>query len=166
MEKIAITLNINARNVDMLVEPRKLLCDAIREDARLTGTHIGCEHGVCGACTVLVDGKAQRSCLIFAVQCKGKTITTIEAVESEDGGYTALQQAFHEEHGLQCGFCTPGIIITFEAYLNENPHPSDDQIREVLSGNLCRCTGYQNIIRAIRKAAATRRVNEGTAHAE
>jgi carbon-monoxide dehydrogenase small subunit len=165
MEKIAITLNINDRNVDMLVEPRKLLSDAIREDAQLTGTHVGCEHGVCGACTVLVDGKAQRSCLTFAVQCEGKTITTIEAVEGEDEGYTALQQALHEEHGLQCGFCTPGIIITFEAYLKENTNPTDDQIREVLSGNLCRCTGYQNIIRAVRKAAAVLRGEEGAANA-
>ena len=165
MEKIAITLNINDRNVDMLVEPRKLLSDAIREDALLTGTHVGCEHGVCGACTVLVDGKAQRSCLTFAVQCEGNSITTIEAVQGEDEGYTALQQALHEEHGLQCGFCTPGIIITFEAYLKENHDPTDDQIREVLSGNLCRCTGYQNIIRAVRKAAAVLRGEEGTANA-
>ena len=165
MEKVAITLNINDRNVDMLVEPRKLLSDAIREDALLTGTHVGCEHGVCGACTVLVDGKAQRSCLTFAVQCEGNLITTIEAVQGEDEGYTALQQALHEEHGLQCGFCTPGIIITFEAYLKENPNPSDDQIREVLSGNLCRCTGYQNIIRVVRKTAAILRGEEGAANA-
>lgn len=157
MDKIAITLNINGRDFDMLVEPRKLLSDTIREDARLTGTHVGCEHGVCGACTVLVDGHPQRSCLTFAVQTQGKTIRTIEAVENEDGGYTALQQALHEEHGLQCGFCTPGIIVTFEAYLKENPDPSDDEIRDVLSGNLCRCTGYQNIIKAIKKAATVMR---------
>lgn len=165
MDKIAITLNINDRNVDMLVEPRKLLSDAIREDAQLTGTHVGCEHGVCGACTVLADGRIQRSCLTFAVQCEGKMITTIEAVEDENDGYTALQQALHEEHGLQCGFCTPGIIITFEAYLKENPNPTDDQIREVLSGNLCRCTGYQNIVRAIRNAAAVLRGEEEAADA-
>ncbi|MDQ6959580.1 MAG: (2Fe-2S)-binding protein [Mariprofundaceae bacterium] len=163
MKKTAITLNINGRNIDTIVEPRKLLSDVIREDARLTGTHVGCEHGVCGACTVLVDGRPQRSCLTFAVQVEGKTISTIEAVEGEDGGYTALQQALHEEHGLQCGFCTPGIIVTFEAYLKENPNPTDDEIRDVLSGNLCRCTGYQNIIKAIRKAAAVMRGEEGTA---
>jgi carbon-monoxide dehydrogenase small subunit len=163
MKKIAISLNINGRNFEMLVEPRKLLSDVIREDARLTGTHVGCEHGVCGACTVLVDGKPQRSCLTFAVQAEGETITTIEAVEGESGGYTPLQQALHEEHGLQCGFCTPGIIVTFEAYLKETPNPTDDEIRDVLSGNLCRCTGYQNIIKAIRKAAAVMRGQEGTA---
>lgn len=164
MEKIAITLTINGRDIDMLVEPRKLLSDAIREDARLTGTHIGCEHGVCGACTVLVDGDPQRSCLTFAVQCQGKAISTIESIEGKGGGYTALQQALHEEHGLQCGFCTPGIIVTFEAYLKENPNPTDEDIRDVLSGNLCRCTGYQNIIRAIRKAAAVMRGEEVNTH--
>ena len=161
MDKVAITLNINGRDIDMLVEPRKLLSDAIREDARLTGTHVGCEQGVCGACTILVDGKPQRSCLTFAVQTEGKTITTIEAVEKESGGYTPLQQALHEEHGLQCGFCTPGIVVTFEVYLKENPSPSDTEIRDVLSGNLCRCTGYQNIIRAIKKAAGVMRGEEG-----
>ena len=157
MNKIAITLNINGRDYDMLVEPRKLLSDAIREDARLTGTHVGCEHGVCGACTVLVDSKPQRSCLTFAVQAQNKAITTIESVKGEGGGYSALQQALHEEHGLQCGFCTPGIVLTFEAYLKDNPDPSDGEIRDVLSGNLCRCTGYQNIIKAIKKAAAVLR---------
>ena len=115
------------------------------------------EHGVCGACTVLIDGKPQRSCLTFAVQAQGKAIRTIESVQSADGRYSALQQAFHEEHGLQCGFCTPGIIITFEAYLKDNPDPTDDEIRDVLSGNLCRCTGYQNIIKAIKKAGAVLR---------
>ena len=165
MEKTAITLNINGQDFDMTVEPRKLLSDAIRENARLTGTHVGCEHGVCGACTVLVDGQPERSCLTFAVQMQGKAITTIEAVEGEGGRYTPLQQAMHEEHGLQCGFCTPGIIVTFEAYLKENPKPSDDEIREVLSGNLCRCTGYQNIIRAVRKAAAVLR-GEGKGHVQ
>ena len=157
MDKVAITLTINGRDYDMLVEPRKLLSDAIREDARLTGTHIGCEHGVCGACTVLIDGTPQRSCLTFAVQAQGKAVRTIEAVQEDDGRYSALQQALHEEHGLQCGFCTPGIILTFESYLKANPDPSDEEIRDVLSGNLCRCTGYQNIIKAIKKAAAVMR---------
>ena len=161
MEKIAITLNINGRDRDMLVEPRKLLSDAIREDANLTGTHVGCEHGVCGACTVLIDGRPQRSCLTFAVQAQGRSITTIEAVQGEDGRYSALQRALHEEHGLQCGFCTPGIVLTFEAFLDRNPNPSDEEIRDVLSGNLCRCTGYQNIIRAIRKTVEIKESETG-----
>lgn len=158
MDKVAISLAINGRDYDLLVEPRKLLSDAIREDARLTGTHVGCEHGVCGACTVLIDGKPQRACLTFAVQAQGKSIRTIESVAGADGGYTALQQALHEEHGLQCGFCTPGIILTVEAFLKDNASPSDAEIRDVLSGNLCRCTGYQNIVRAVKKAAAAMRV--------
>ena len=161
MDKIAIMLKINGHDCDMLVEPRKLLSDAIREDAHLTGTHVGCEHGVCGACTVLVDGKPQRSCLTFAVQAQGKTIRTIEAVQGEDGRYSALQQALHEEHGLQCGFCTPGIILTVEAFLKDNPDPDDDEIRDVLSGNLCRCTGYQNIIKAVKKTGAVMRGETG-----
>lgn len=161
MSKTDIQLTINGRGYEMHVEPRKLLSDAIREDARLTGTHVGCEHGVCGACTVLIDGKPHRSCLMFAIQAQGREITTIEAVGGADGGYNALQQALHEEHGLQCGFCTPGIIMTFEAYLKQTPDPSDAEIRDVLSGNLCRCTGYQNIVRAIKKAAATMRGEEG-----
>jgi len=163
MEKLPITLNINGCDIDILIEPRKLLSDVIREDARLTGTHVGCEHGVCGACTILIDGTPQRSCLTFAVQVQGKTISTIEGVVGEDGGYTALQQAMHEEHGLQCGFCTPGIIVTFEAYLKNNPEPTEDEIRDVFSGNRCRCTGYHNIIRAIKKAAAVLRVDKGGA---
>jgi carbon-monoxide dehydrogenase large subunit len=154
MDKVSISLNINGHDQEMLVEPRKLLSDAIREDARLTGTHVGCEHGVCGACTVLIDGRPQRSCLTFAIQAQGKSIHTIESVENKTGGYTPLQQALHEEHGLQCGFCTPGIIVTFEAYLKDHPNPSDAEIRDVLSGNLCRCTGYQNIIKAIKKVVA------------
>lgn len=154
MDKVAITLTINGQDHDMLVEPRKLLSDAIREDARLTGTHVGCEHGVCGACTVLVDGQPQRSCLTFAVQAQGKTIRTIESVGGSNGGYSALQQALHDEHGLQCGFCTPGIVLTVEAYLRDNTDPTEDEIRDVLSGNLCRCTGYQNIVKAVHRAAA------------
>lgn len=161
MDKVAIALNINGRTFDMLVEPRKLLSDAIREDARLTGTHVGCEHGVCGACTVLIDGRAQRSCLTFAVQAQGKAIRTIESVRGENGRYSTLQQALHEEHGLQCGFCTPGIIMTVEAFLSEVPDPSDDEIRDVLSGNLCRCTGYQNIVKAVRRAGAFGRGETG-----
>jgi len=153
MNKVALTLRVNGEAHDLLVEPRKLLSDALREDCRLTGTHVGCEHGVCGACTVLVDGHPVRSCLSFAVQMEAHEITTIEAV-AQEGRLSPVQQALHEEHGLQCGFCTPGIVMTFEAFLRENPNPSDEQIRDVLSGNLCRCTGYHNIVAAIKKAAA------------
>ena len=156
MNKIAVTLRINDESYEMLLEPRKLLSDAIREDARLTGTHVGCEHGVCGACTVLIDGRPARSCLMFAVQAQGRNITTVEAFAG-NGQLSELQQALHEAHGLQCGFCTPGIVTTFEAYLTDKPNPSEDEVRDVLSGNLCRCTGYQNIVRAIMKAAARRR---------
>ena len=152
MSKIAITLQVNGEAHDMTVEPRKLLSDALREDCRLTGTHVGCEHGVCGACTVLVDGAPVRACLSFAVQMTGHEITTIEAV-AQGGRLSPLQQALADAHGLQCGFCTPGIVMTFEAFLKEKPDPSDEEIRDALSGNLCRCTGYHNIVAAVRKAA-------------
>ncbi len=155
-EPIPLTLRVNGRDFRIIVEPRKLLCDALREDCGLTGTHVGCEHGVCGACTALVDGRPARTCLIYAVQMPGHAITTIEAF-AHDGKLSAVQQALHEEHGLQCGFCTPGIVVTMEAWLDENPDPSEAEIREALSGNLCRCTGYQNIVTAIAKAAARRR---------
>ena len=158
----AITLTVNGANLTFQAEPRKLLSDALREDCHLTGTHIGCEHGVCGACTVLVDGRPTRSCLTFAVQMEGHEVTTIEAVGTPQN-LSILQQALHECHGLQCGFCTPGIVMTFEAYLKENPDPSEAQIRETLSGNLCRCTGYQNIVKAIALAAS--RMREATHHA-
>ena len=154
--KISIALKVNGGSHEVMVAPRKLLSDVLREDLRLTGTHVGCEHGVCGACTVLVDGRPARSCLIFAVQMDELDITTIEGFNREDG-YSPLQQALHEEHGLQCGFCTPGIITTFEAYLVENPDPTEAEVRETLSGNLCRCTGYQNIVKAILKAARVMR---------
>jgi len=155
-----ITLTVNGRNIEIDAEPRKLLSDALREDCRLTGTHVGCEHGVCGACTVLVDGRAQRACLCFAIQMEGHEIETIESVGTPDH-LSPLQQALHECHGLQCGFCTPGIVMTFEAFLKENPEPTEAQIREALSGNLCRCTGYQNIVDAI--ALAARRMKEAAA---
>ena len=154
--KTSIALKVNGDSHEVMVAPRKLLSDVLREDLRLTGTHVGCEHGVCGACTVLVGGRPARSCLIFAVQMDGLNITTIEGFNREDG-YSPLQQALHEEHGLQCGFCTPGIITTFEAYLVENPDPTEAEVREALSGNLCRCTGYQNIVKAILKAARVMR---------
>jgi carbon-monoxide dehydrogenase small subunit len=158
MDKRSITLTVNGHNHELLVEPRKLLADALREDCRLTGTHIGCEHGVCGACTVLVDGKPVRSCLTYAIQMEGHEVSTIESV-AVNAALSPLQQALHEEHGLQCGFCTPGIVMTFEAFLKNNPEPSDEEIRDALSGNLCRCTGYQNIVKAIQKAAEQMRRN-------
>jgi len=156
MGKKTIYLNVNGTRHEVHCEPRKLLSDTLREDCRLTGTHVGCEHGVCGACTVLIDGRPARSCLAYAVQMDEVQITTIEAV-AQDGRLSPLQQAMHECHGLQCGFCTPGIVMTFEAYLREHPSPSEAEVREALSGNLCRCTGYQNIVRAILRAAARMR---------
>jgi carbon-monoxide dehydrogenase small subunit len=152
MSKLAITLHANGERHDILVEPRKLLADALREDCGLTGTHVGCEHGVCGACTVLVDGRPARSCLAFAVQVQGRKIETVESLAAA-GKLHPLQQALHEHHGLQCGYCTPGILMTFVAYLRENPAPSEGEIRDVLAGNLCRCTGYHNIVIAIAAAA-------------
>ncbi len=152
MDKRSITLTVNGRNHELLVEPRKLLADALREDCRLTGTHVGCEHGVCGACTVLVDGKPVRSCLTYAIQMEGHAVSTIESV-AVNAEFSPIQQALHQEHRLQCGFCTPGIVMTFEAFLKSNPEPSDEEIRDALSGNLCRCTGYQNIVKAIQRAA-------------
>jgi aerobic carbon-monoxide dehydrogenase small subunit len=162
MDRLPIRLRVNGRDHDIEVAPRKLLSDALREDCRLTGTHVGCEHGVCGACTVLVDGQPARACLSFAVQMPGHEITTVEAV-ANDGRLSVLQQALHEEHGLQCGFCTPGIVMTFEAFLRDHPDPSDVEIRDALSGNLCRCTGYHNIVAAVRLAA--RRLREGSGDA-
>ena len=158
MDKRPVTLTVNGEGHEILVEPRKLLSDALREDCRLTGTHVGCEHGICGACTVLIDGRPARACLTYAVQMEGHAITTIEGIAAA-GNLSVLQQALHEAHGLQCGFCTPGIVTTFEAFLRERPDPSDAEIRDVLAGNLCRCTGYHNIVVAIRNAAA--RMREG-----
>jgi aerobic carbon-monoxide dehydrogenase small subunit len=155
-EHASITLSVNGIDREVFAPPRRLLSDVLREDLGLTGTHVGCEHGVCGACTVLIDGRPARACLTFAIQMEGHELTTIEAV-AQDGELTPLQQALHEEHGLQCGFCTPGIVMTLEAYLRDNPDPSEADIREVLSGNICRCTGYQNIVAAVQKAAAVLR---------
>ncbi|MFL9913535.1 (2Fe-2S)-binding protein [Paraburkholderia sp. RL17-337-BIB-A] len=152
MEKQTIYLSVNGTRHEVHCEPRKLLSDVLREDCRLTGTHVGCEHGVCGACTVQIDGRPARSCLAYAVQMDEARITTIESV-AQEGRLSPLQQAMHECHGLQCGFCTPGIVMTFEAYLREHPSPSEAEVREALSGNLCRCTGYQNIVQAILLAA-------------
>jgi aerobic carbon-monoxide dehydrogenase small subunit len=162
MTKVVIALTVNGTQHEFLAEPRKLLSDALREDLQLTGTHVGCEHGVCGACTVLVDGRPMRSCLLFAVQMQRHSITTIEAV-ARDGVLSPLQQALHEAHGLQCGFCTPGIVMTFEAWLRENPAPTESGVREAMSGNLCRCTGYHNIVLAVLDAAARMRAHPAEA---
>lgn len=151
VEPIPVTLHVNGLLHRVLVEPRKLLSDVLREDCGLTGTHVGCEHGICGACTVLVDRRPTRSCLIYAVQMQGHAVTTIEGIAAD--GLSTVQQAMHEAHALQCGFCTPGIVITMEAWLAQQPDPTEAEIREALSGNLCRCTGYHNIVTAITKAA-------------
>jgi carbon-monoxide dehydrogenase small subunit len=152
-EKIALTLRINGSNHAVSVEPRKTLVDAIREDCGLTGTHIGCEHGVCGACTVIVGGEAVRSCLMFAVQAQGKPIRTIEGL-AKGNTLHPLQRAFMAHHGLQCGFCTPGFLMLATSVLEKNPDIGDEALLDVLSSNLCRCTGYQNIVLAVRAAQA------------
>jgi len=149
---MSVSMKVNGRERTAVVEPRKTLADFLRQDCALTGTHLGCEHGVCGACTVLVDGQAVRSCLVFAVQGEGHEVTTVEGLTGPDGALTPVQEAFRAEHGLQCGFCTPGFVVSATALLAENPRPTDDEIREGLSGNLCRCTGYQGIVNAVRRA--------------
>jgi aerobic carbon-monoxide dehydrogenase small subunit len=154
--KVNITLTINGRDHAVRVEPRRTLVDAIREDCGATGTHIGCEHGVCGACTVLVDGAPVRSCLMFAVQAAGKAIRTVEGLANGDEMHP-LQRAFMEHHGLQCGFCTPGFLMLATGVLEREPDISDDALVDALSSNLCRCTGYQNIVKAVRAAAAEMR---------
>jgi carbon-monoxide dehydrogenase small subunit len=138
------------------VPARRLLSDFLRHDLQLTGTHVGCEHGVCGACTVLLNGKAVRSCLLFAVTVDGQEIVTVEGLVNPDGSLGSVQQAFHECHGLQCGFCTPGFITTISAFLDDHPNPTEDEAREAIAGNLCRCTGYQNIIKSVMRAAEIR----------
>jgi carbon-monoxide dehydrogenase small subunit len=151
-----ITVVLNNRAVTATVPVRRLLVDFIRHDAGLTGTHVGCEHGVCGACTVWLDGEAVRSCLLFAVQADQHHVTTVEGLAPAPDQLTPLQAAFREAHALQCGFCTPGILMSLTAFLREHPAPTEPEIREALSANLCRCTGYQNIVTAVRRVAATR----------
>jgi carbon-monoxide dehydrogenase small subunit len=148
-----ISLTINGAPTEMAVPGRRLLSDAIRHDARLTGTHVGCEHGVCGACTVLVDGVPMRSCLMFAVSADDSEITTIEGCTTADGELGHVQQAFRDCHALQCGFCTPGFVTTITAFLDTCDDPTEAQAREAIGGNLCRCTGYQNIVAAVLRAA-------------
>ncbi len=150
-----IRVTVNGQRYERTVEPRLTLADFLRESLGLTGTHVGCEHGVCGACTVLHDGQPVRSCLLLAVQLDGASLTTIEGVADGDTLHP-VQQAFWDHHGLQCGFCTPGIVLVAKALLEENPRPTDAEIREAISGNLCRCTGYHFIVQAIRAAADSR----------
>ena len=164
MAKTQVTMTINGAEVEAEVEPRTLLIHFLREDLNLTGSHIGCEISHCGACTVDLNGMSVKSCTMFAVQAEGADITTIEGMAEADGTLSALQQAFVEEHGLQCGFCTPGMITRAHRLLQENPNPTNEEIRWGISGNLCRCTGYQNIVKAIRNAADS--LNAGKEAAE
>jgi aerobic carbon-monoxide dehydrogenase small subunit len=153
MHEWPLQVSVNGQPTEATVEPRLTLADYLREKCGLTGTHLGCEHGACGACTVLLDGQAVRSCLIFAVQADGTEVTTVEGIGSPDGGLSPVQSALKECHGLQCGFCTPGFVTSITALLRDNPNPTDEEIREGLSGNFCRCTGYQGIINAVHRAA-------------
>ena len=156
MGEIAVEIRVNGEPRRAAVEPRLTLADFLRERCRLTGTHLGCEHGVCGACTVLLDGQAVRACLVFAVQAEGRDVTTIEGLSTGDE-LSDVQEAFRACHGLQCGFCTPGFVVTATAFLRDQPDPDDEAVREALSGNLCRCTGYQGILAAVRKVVDGRR---------
>jgi len=152
MTSRTVRLTVNGRTYTRTVEPRTTLADFLRDDLDLTGTHVGCEHGVCGACTVLLDGQPVRSCLLFAIQLDGTVLTTVEGLADGERLHP-IQEAFREHHGLQCGFCTPGLLLTAKALLEENPAPTDREIREAIAGNLCRCTGYHFIVDAIRAAA-------------
>ena len=164
MSKIPVKMTINGAAVEELVEPRTLLIHFLREKVGLTGPHIGCETSHCGACTVDLDGKSVKSCTVFAVQAEGGQITTVEGMAEADGTLSALQEGFMQEHGLQCGYCTPGMLVRARRLLQGNPNPTDDEIRWGLSGNLCRCTGYQNIVKAVRYAAD--KINAGREAAE
>ncbi len=157
MDDIAIELTVNGTRRRAVVPPRLTLADYLRDRLGLTGTHLGCEHGACGACSVLLDGDAVRACLVFAVQADGADVTTIEGIGGPDGELSPIQAAFRDHHGLQCGFCTPGFVVSATAFLRDHPTPTDDEIREGLSGNLCRCTGYQGILNAVHAAAAAQR---------
>jgi len=159
-ERLAVRLTVNGGPVERVVEARRSLADFLREDLGLTGTHVGCEHGVCGACTVLVDGRSVRSCLLFAAQLEGASVTTIEGLTPAEG-LSTLQEAFRACHAMQCGFCTPGMIVTTTELLADQSAPSTEEIREAISGNLCMCTGYVNIVRAVEQAAAGRAAASG-----
>jgi 2-furoyl-CoA dehydrogenase 2Fe-2S iron sulfur subunit len=154
-EKVRVTLTLNGKKLSAEAEPRLLLSDFLRHALGATGTHVGCEHGICGCCTVMVDGVASRSCLTLAVQVEGREVTTVESLAAPDGTLNPLQQAFRNNHALQCGFCTPGILMSFTDYLARNPKPTTEQIREVLSGHICRCTGYAGIVAAVEEVAKT-----------
>ena len=158
---VRVGVTVNGTGYQRSVEPRLLLSDFLRHELGLTGTHVGCEHGVCGACTVLLDGEAVRSCLLFAVQADGREITTVEGLAPAPDELNPLQAAFHESHGLQCGFCTPGILMSMTAFLRDTSAPDEQQIREALSGHLCRCTGYRHIVEAVQLAAS--RMTAGSA---
>jgi aerobic carbon-monoxide dehydrogenase small subunit len=152
-----VRMTVNGATRDVRVPARRLLSDCIRHDLELTGTHVGCEHGVCGSCTVLIDGVPMRSCLMLAVSADGVEVTTVEGLTEPDGTLSPVQQAFSDCHGLQCGFCTPGFLTTITAGLRANPDPSEDEARELIGGNLCRCTGYQNIVKSVLRAAEIQR---------
>ena len=156
MKRTGITLKVNGQTCNVSVPPRMTLVDCLRDELRLTGTHVGCEHGVCGACSVLLDGAPIRSCLMYAVQAEDHEVTTVEGLENSNGELSAIQDSFWENHAMQCGYCTPGMLIAGQALLAENQDPSDADIREAISGNLCRCTGYQQIVEAIAEAARRR----------
>jgi aerobic carbon-monoxide dehydrogenase small subunit len=166
MAEHQVQATVNGREVTAMVEPRLTLADFLRDKLRLTGTHLGCEHGVCGACTVLVDGAAIRSCLAFAIQMQGCSITTIEGLTPDSGELTDVQAAFRAEHGLQCGFCTPGFVVSATALLAEWPDLTAAEVREGLSGNLCRCTGYQGIVRAVQSVIRSRQAARSGQQAE
>jgi len=161
-EKVRLAVTVNGVDHDVLVEPRTLLLDFLRDELELNGAHAGCEHGVCGACTVLVDGEATRSCLMFAAQVEGAEVRTVESLASADGTLHPIQQAFTQEHGLQCGFCTPGMIMAACELLEHTPLPEPEQVREALGGNLCRCTGYQTIVNAVCAAGPLLAASQGT----
>jgi aerobic carbon-monoxide dehydrogenase small subunit len=156
-DKRTIVLTVNGRRYESRAEARMTLADFLRDELDLTGTHLGCEHGVCGACTILMDGAAVRSCLLLAVQAEGHDLQTVEGLVGENGELHPIQEAFAEEHALQCGFCTPGFLMAIAEYLEEESDPQESDIRKRLSGNLCRCTGYQNIVKAVQNAASRRR---------
>ena len=153
MHEWPVRLSVNGVHTEANVEPRLTLADYLRENCGLTGTHLGCEHGACGACTVMVDGQAVRASLMFAVQADGSEVTTVEGIAGEDGELSPIQSTLRECHGLQCGFCTPGFVVSITALLRDNPKPTDEEVREGLSGNFCRCTGYQGIVNAVHRAA-------------